>query len=179
MLPIVLPPAKLQIGLTGAGAALDRRLSALHRAGVQPVLFAADAPPDAAALAGLHLLYIAGLDTAAYMPWVHMARTHKILLNVEDVPEFCDFFAVAEVRRGDLLLTVSTGGAAPGLAGVIRRALETLFPAAWAERVAEVAALRQGWRAQNLPMAEAARRIAALAHERCWLPRPEFDEPNP
>jgi precorrin-2 dehydrogenase/sirohydrochlorin ferrochelatase len=73
------------------------------------------------------------------------------------------------VRRGDLLLTVSTGGAAPGLAGSIRRNLERCFPPIWSERVWEIAALRRGWRGEGVAMAEAARRIDALAQARCWL----------
>ena len=183
MIPLALNPANLRIGLAGAGQPALRRLAALRAAGAQPVLFAADAtlaaepnalpfPPAAAALAELHVLYIAGLEAAQYVPLAEAARAGKILVNVEDVPEFCDFCAVAELRRGDLLLTVSTGGTAPGLAGIIRRALEDYFPPEWAGRVAEVAALRQGWRAEQIPMAERAKRIGALVRERCWLPCP-------
>jgi precorrin-2 dehydrogenase / sirohydrochlorin ferrochelatase len=186
MIPLALSPDKARIGLAGAGASATRRLAALRAAGARPLVFAADAvlgaqggaqafPPDGSALAGLQLLYIAGLDGAQYVPLAAAARAAGALVNVEDVPELCDFHAVAEIRRGDLLLTVSTGGAAPGLAGVIRRALETCFPAEWAGRVAEVAALRQGWRAEGLPMAEAAKRIGAIAQERCWLSCPKAD----
>lgn len=186
MIPLALNPAKARFGLAGAGASAKRRLAALRAAGARPAVFAADAtlaaeagaqafPPDAAALAGLHLLYIAGLEAAHYLPLAEAARAAGVLVNVEDVPDLCDFHSVAEIRRGDLLLTVSTGGAAPGLAGVIRRALETWFPAEWAGRVAEIAALREGWQSEGLPMAEAARRIGAIVQERCWLSCPEVD----
>ena len=174
MIPLALNPETVRIGLAGAGAPAARRLAALRAAGAEPVVFGA-ALPDAAALAGLHVLYVTGVEAAQYEPLAATARAAGVLVNVEDVPALCDFFSVAEVRRGDLLLTVSTGGAAPGLAGVIRRALEQIFPPVWAERVAEVAALRQSWRAEGLPMAEAARRIGAMAQERCWLPCPEAD----
>jgi precorrin-2 dehydrogenase/sirohydrochlorin ferrochelatase len=186
MLPIAINPVSARIGLAGAGAPASRRLVALRAAVVTPVLFAADAVlggeagalplgPDAGALAGLHLLYIAGLDATHYMGLAQAARDAGVLVNVEDVPELCDFYSVAEIRRGDLLLTVSTGGAAPGLAGVIRQALEDWFPPVWAARVEEIKALRQGWRAERMPMAEAARRIAAIVAERCWLPCPRAD----
>jgi precorrin-2 dehydrogenase/sirohydrochlorin ferrochelatase len=171
MIPLVFTPDRVRIGLAGGGAPAARRLAALRAGGAEPVLLAA----GPAHLAGLHLLYIAGLDLAQAEPLAQAARAAGVLVNVEDVPALCDFHAVAEVRRGDLLMTVSTGGAAPGLAGVIRRALEALFPPAWAERVAEVAALRQDWRAENLPMAEAAKRIEALVQERCWLPSLKAD----
>jgi precorrin-2 dehydrogenase/sirohydrochlorin ferrochelatase len=181
MIPLALNPSSVRIGLAGAGAPAARRLAALRAGGAEPAVFAADDalaaepgalpfPPDAAALEGLHLLYIAGLEPAQFTPLAEAARARNLLVNVEDVPDYCDFHAVAEIRRGDLLLTVSTGGAAPGLAGHIRRALEEVFPAVWAERVAEIAALRRGWRAEGVPMAEAARHIGALMRERCWLP---------
>jgi precorrin-2 dehydrogenase / sirohydrochlorin ferrochelatase len=182
MIPLVINPDKVRIGLAGTGAAAARRLASLRAAGTEPVLFGALAgetalpfPPDAASLAGLQLLYIAGLEARDYLPLAQAARAAKVLVNVEDVPEQCDFHAVAEVRRGDLLLTVSTGGAAPGLAGVIRQALERCFAPEWAGRVAEVADLRRRWRAEGLPMAEAARRIAALVQERCWLSCPAME----
>jgi precorrin-2 dehydrogenase/sirohydrochlorin ferrochelatase len=96
-----------------------------------------------------------------------------VLVNVEDVPDHCDFHSVAELRRGDLLLTVSTNGMAPGLAGTIRRTLESSFGPEWSERVSEIAALRQSWRAEGVSMPEAARRIETIAAERCWLPGPK------
>ncbi len=183
MIPLALDPEKLRIGLAGAGAAGARRLAALRAGGAEPVLFTSDAtlaaqapalplPLDAEALAGLQVLYIAGLEAEDYVPLAETARAARVLVNVEDVPALCDFHAVAEVRRGDLLLTVSTGGAAPGLAGVIRQALERCFAPEWAGRVAELANLRRAWRAEGVPMAEAARRIAALMRERCWLSCP-------
>jgi precorrin-2 dehydrogenase/sirohydrochlorin ferrochelatase len=182
MIPLAINPSHVRIGLAGGSLPALRRLAALRAGGANPMVFAADAalaaaaqnplpfPPDAAALAELHLLYIAGLEPAQYTPLAEAARARKLLVNVEDVPAFCDFHAVAEIRRGDLLLTVSTGGAAPGLAQLIRRALEAWFPPVWAERVAEAAALRQGWRAEGLSMAEAAQRMGRVARERCWLP---------
>ena len=33
------------------------------------------------------------------------------LVNVEDVKPLCDFHTPSQVRRGDLLLSISTGGA--------------------------------------------------------------------
>lgn len=187
MIPLALNPATVRIGLAGAGAPALRRLAALRAGGATGLaVYAADAAlqaaagpsalpflPDAAALSSLNLLYIAGLAPAQYAPLAAAARAARVLVNVEDVPELCDFHAVAEIRRGDLLLTISTGGAAPGLAGTIRRALEACFPAEWAGRVAEIAALRQGWRAENIPMAEAAKRIGTIAEERCWLSCPK------
>jgi precorrin-2 dehydrogenase/sirohydrochlorin ferrochelatase len=125
--------------------------------------------PGPAELSALHALWIVDMDSAQAARLAALARSLKVLVNVEDVPQQCDFHSVAEIRRGDLLLTVSTGGAAPGLAGTIRRALETCFGPEWAARVAEIAALRREWRAAGVAMPEAARRIDSLVAARCWL----------
>lgn len=188
MIPLALNPSRLQLGLVGAGAPAMKRLRGLHNAGAGETLRVFTTDPTLAAQAGsgvtmrlpepeevktLNLLWIAGLEEAVYRPLALLARAHKILLNVEDVPEFCDFNAVAEIRRGDLLLTVSTNGQAPGLAGAIRRRLESCFPERWADHVRQVAALRQSWRKDSVPMPEAAQRIETLLDTECWLSCPK------
>ena len=189
MIPLALSPDRVRLGLAGSGPAALRRLRALREAGADGVRIYTEgtdaalaleagaalrpALPDEAELSQLRVLWIAGLPRERFVPLAEAARRLRVLVNVEDEPEYCDFHAVAEIRRGDLLLTVSTGGTAPGLAGAIRRRLEACFSAAWAERVKEVAALRQSWRAEQVPMAEAARRIDQLTEERCWLSCPK------
>lgn len=51
----------------------------------------------------------------------------NILLNVVDEPARCNFIVPSVVRRGKLLLAISTNGASPGLSKKIRRKLETIF----------------------------------------------------
>ena len=55
------------------------------------------------------------------------ARTTRTLLNMADDPEGSDFHVPASVRRGLLLLTVSTGGGSPAFAKKLRRQMETEF----------------------------------------------------
>ena len=59
------------------------------------------------------------------------ARRLKVLVNVEDVLPLCDFHVPAIVRRGELLLTASTGGQVPGLARRLREALAEQFGPEW------------------------------------------------
>ena len=189
MIPIAIDPRHAQLAIAGNGKLALRRLLALRAAGAAEALLFADSPseplaleagiflrnrlPDAADLAALHVLWVVDVPDEAAAALAAEARRLRVLVNVEDRPPFCDFHSVAEVRRGDLLLTISTNGAAPGLAGAIRRNLEFYFPPEWEDRVAEIAALRAGWREEKIGMPEAARRINELVEERCWLSCPK------
>ncbi len=185
MIPLALDPKFVTLAVAGNGSLALRRLRALRAAGAAGVMLFAEAPteelqaeagaawrnhlPGPAELSDLHVLWIADVPADAAAALAATARALRVLVNVEDVPAQCDFHSVAEVRRGDLLLTISTGGAAPGLAGAIRRGLETCFGPEWGPRVAEIAALRQGWREEGVAMPEAAKRISQMMTERCWL----------
>lgn len=185
MIPIALDPRFVRLAVAGNGPLALRRFRALRAAGASEALLYSHAAsddaaseagdalrrtlPDDAALAELHVLWIVDLPEAQATALAERARAARVLVNVEDVRPFCDFHSVAEVRRGDLLLTVSTAGAAPGLASVVRRDLEARFGAAWAEHVDEIRALRRHWQEDGVAMPEAARRIAALVEERGWL----------
>jgi precorrin-2 dehydrogenase/sirohydrochlorin ferrochelatase len=55
------------------------------------------------------------------------ATKRGILVNVVDRPEFCSFIVPATINRGDLCISISTGGASPALARNIREYLEKQF----------------------------------------------------
>jgi precorrin-2 dehydrogenase/sirohydrochlorin ferrochelatase len=55
------------------------------------------------------------------------ARERRMLVNVVDVPELCNFYVNSLVRRGDLAISISTGGASPALAKKIRKDLEERY----------------------------------------------------
>ena len=185
MIPIALDPRFARLAVCGNGSLALRRLAALRAAGAMDAVLFANAPspdlqaqagdhwrprlPTEADLAGLHALWIVDLDPALAEPLAQAARVRALLVNIEDVPAFCDFHSVAEIRRGDLLLTISTGGAAPGLASLIRRRLEAMFDQSWAERLTELRALRATWRREGVTMSEAMQRITRLVAERGWL----------
>jgi precorrin-2 dehydrogenase/sirohydrochlorin ferrochelatase len=68
------------------------------------------------------------------------ANERGVLCNVVDVPEYCDFFYPAVVRRGDLQIAISTNGQSPSLAQKLRQQLEVQFGpgyAAWVEQLGE------------------------------------------
>lgn len=164
MLPIVLNHGSVRAGLAGSGQGYSRRADLLADAGIAPVPVAPAAPlPD------LDLLFVAGLARDTSTALAKAARAAGILVNVEDVPELCDFHVPAIVRRGDLVLTASTGGQAPGLARRLREWLEEQFGPEWTFRMADVRTARAGWRASGLPPDEVSRRTGALVSEKGWL----------
>jgi precorrin-2 dehydrogenase/sirohydrochlorin ferrochelatase len=55
------------------------------------------------------------------------SRDENILLNIVDDPERCDFIMPSIVRRGELLISISTSGNSPALSKKIREELEELF----------------------------------------------------
>ncbi|MBI4187464.1 MAG: bifunctional precorrin-2 dehydrogenase/sirohydrochlorin ferrochelatase [Chloroflexi bacterium] len=55
------------------------------------------------------------------------ARRHGVLVNVVDDAESSDFISPSYLRRGDVIIAVSTGGRSPALARKIRTTLEKDF----------------------------------------------------
>lgn len=166
MLPVMLS-GSTRVGLAGRGDGLGRRAGLLLEAGINPTLLPTDA--EETALKGLKLLFIAGLGAEEALPLASKARSAGLLVNAEDVPSLCDFHVPAMVRRGEMILTASTGGRAPGLARRLREWLEERFGPEWKDRVDTVGRSREAWRAEGLPPSEISRRTSALVAERAWL----------
>lgn len=164
MLPITLDPTRVKVGLMGAGEALSRRRSHLAEAGVQPMELSEG---DTEGLGKLSLLYVAGLDRASSAALAARAQALGVLVNVEDEPALSDFHVPSTVRRGNLLLAISSGGRSPGLVRFIREWLAGQFDASWSERVEELGRTRAAWRAKGMPSSKVAERTRAIAAE--WL----------
>jgi precorrin-2 dehydrogenase / sirohydrochlorin ferrochelatase len=89
-------------------------------------------------LDGVFLVVVATSIPAVNDVVYHEAQPRGALCNVVDVPERCDFYYPAVVRRGDLQVAISTGGNSPALAQKLRREFErqlTPLYAGWLERL--------------------------------------------
>jgi precorrin-2 dehydrogenase/sirohydrochlorin ferrochelatase len=169
MLPIVIDPASVRIGVVGTGAGLKRRLDLVSRAGVeQPSVFDGVIPNESD-LTQLTILFAAGLDAERSRRLAAAAKAAGVLINVEDQPQLCDFHVPASVRRGDLLLTVSTGGRSPGLARLLREKIEQRFGPEWTGRIEEIARERSNWRARGADTASVAEQTRAFVKAKGWL----------
>jgi len=185
MIPIVVDPRQSPMALIGRGEAAARRLQLLLEGGAERLAVFSDTPsprlralagprlqrrlPAAAELARFALVWIADLPLGEAAPLARAARAGGCLVNVEDVVAFCDFHNPAQVRRGDLLLTVSTAGRSPGLAARIRARLAQAFGPEWAGRLERIGQQRASWRREARPLSELARRTDATIDAEGWL----------
>jgi len=67
----------------------------------------------------------------------------EVLCNVVDVPELCDFFVPAVVKRGDLQIAIGTEGQCPAYSGHLRRKLEEAFTEKHGEFLTELETFRK------------------------------------
>jgi precorrin-2 dehydrogenase / sirohydrochlorin ferrochelatase len=74
------------------------------------------------------------------------------LVNVVDNPEPSDFIVPSLLRRGDLTITISTGGMSPALAKKIRMRLEESFGEEYALLVSLVEEVRSTLRREGMKM---------------------------
>jgi precorrin-2 dehydrogenase/sirohydrochlorin ferrochelatase len=58
----------------------------------------------------------------------NFARTRRLLINVADTPDLCDFYLGSVVTKGNLKIGVSTNGKSPTISKRIREYLEEALP---------------------------------------------------
>jgi siroheme synthase-like protein len=187
MLPISLCPEAVPVALVGHGDQAVRRLAQLDEGGFTVTVFADDPSPDLALAAGgrlrrrlpgaadlgaQRLLLVADLDEARAADLALLARRLGLLVNVEDRTSLCDFHLPAIVRRGDLVVAISTGGHSPRLAARLRRAAERLIHRDWGARLARLGLLRTELKAQGKGPSEISRAVDAVIDREGWLGRP-------
>jgi precorrin-2 dehydrogenase/sirohydrochlorin ferrochelatase len=145
MYPVTLDVRGRLCVVVGGGNVAARKVESLLEAGARVRLVA---PELCAALEGLAadgtiehrkrpyapedldgaFLAISATDDRATNEQVSRDATARgLLVNVVDVPELCTFQVPASIRRGSLLITISTGGKSPALSRRIREQLDATF----------------------------------------------------
>lgn len=75
-------------------------------------------------------LVIAATDDSALNAYIRdSAHQRKLLINVADKPELCDFYLGSIVQKGDLKIGISTNGKSPTIAKRLREVLDDSIPA--------------------------------------------------
>jgi uroporphyrin-III C-methyltransferase/precorrin-2 dehydrogenase/sirohydrochlorin ferrochelatase len=142
--------------VVGAGDIAARKIELLARAGAKITVIATNISPAVLAIQedrGLTLLQksFSPSDLSTFRLVVSatnheetnqlVAKTaseHNIPVNVVDNPELCSFIFPAIIDRSPIIAAVSSGGAAPVLARLLRAKIETVIPPAYG-RLADLA----------------------------------------
>jgi uroporphyrin-III C-methyltransferase/precorrin-2 dehydrogenase/sirohydrochlorin ferrochelatase len=155
--PLALERVRL---LQGAGAAVR-----LFAAGLSPEALRTVSSPGVAWLPGqpadadfdgAALVFVATGERGADEAAAAAARAAGVPVNVADRPELSDFIMPAIVRRGAVAIGISTGGAAPALARLIRGKIERVLPSRLGDLARFAAGIRQ--RVKDLVPSAGARR---------------------
>jgi uroporphyrin-III C-methyltransferase/precorrin-2 dehydrogenase/sirohydrochlorin ferrochelatase len=153
--PIFLSLAGRRVIVLGAGEAADRRAATFAGQGaiVERIETAAHAN-----LAGAALAVAAGAPEAELRAFSDAAQAQGIPVNVVDRPELSSFITPAIVDRDPVLIAISSGGAAPVLARLLRARIESLIAPAWG-RLAALAGRLQDETRRLLPDVPRRRRL--------------------
>ncbi|MDO9214636.1 MAG: siroheme synthase CysG [Methylococcales bacterium] len=146
--------------VVGAGEIAARKIDSLGRAGAKITVIAKEISPDVAAMQATYPLILqqktfspedlrdfrlvisATNDDETNRLVADTANQQKILVNVVDNPELCSFIFPAIIDRSPIIVAVSSGGAAPVLARLLRAKIETIVPPSYGRLAALAARFR-------------------------------------
>jgi uroporphyrinogen-III synthase len=152
--PLVLTKLS-RVLVVGGGKVAERKVKALLEANVKPTVISPELtqgllelktreeikhlekPYEATDLQNTELVIVATNEEAINKQIANDALIHNLLCNVVDNPALGNVHTVGTVRRGDLLVTVSSNGKAPALTRYVKEGLEQQFSEKYTE-LAEV-----------------------------------------
>ena len=169
MFPIALDLTRIPVLLVGKGRMLEKRKVQLSEAKAAHTTILEDRLPTQEEISRAGVVMACGLGREDSETVAKLARAAGKLINVEDVLDLCDFYFTANVRRGDLLIAVSTGGASPTLARRVRDAIGRHFGEEWAGRTKDLAQARLKWRAEGKGMKEVMQNTDEILAREGWL----------
>lgn len=186
LFPIFLNLKDRRVLIVGGGQVALRKAERLLPYGAAVTAVAPEFAPEFAALPGVTLLerrfapgdiegaalVIAATDDGELNAAVsELCRWEGIPVNAVDNLELCSFVFPALVRRGELSVGISTGGASPSAAQYIRRRVEELVPEGF-EEILDFLAANRAQIKSALPPERRAAAYAALFGSCLDLSRP-------
>ena len=146
--------------VVGGGEVANRKARKLLQAKAEVVVVSPEVRPELASMAvevrrrryragdleGAFLAFATTDEREVNAAVAREGRERGIPVNVADRPAEGDFALPSTLRRGQLQVAVSTGGASPTLARRIRRELEEVFGSEWAGIVEELSRARRDGR---------------------------------
>jgi len=103
-------------------------------------------------LAECALVIAATNDDAVNRAVAAAAKARRIPVNVVDQPALCSFIMPSIIDRSPVIVAVSSGGASPVLARLLRARLESLIPAGYGRLATLVASFRNQVKARFKPI---------------------------
>lgn len=124
--PLCIDLRGAKVLLVGRGAELEEKVKKLAVFGAEiqilEHLSEEDLEPAPA------LVIAAGLQRQETEKISRLCRDRGIPVNAADQPEFCSFYFPSLITRGDLTLSITTGGKSPAAAALLRQRIEKEIP---------------------------------------------------
>ncbi|MFI5002001.1 MAG: uroporphyrinogen-III C-methyltransferase, partial [Reyranellales bacterium] len=153
-LPLFFDLVGRRVVVVGEGPSADRRTALARSAGAAVKRLALEAA-QVSEFRGAAAAFVATGDETSDAKIRRMAKAAGVPVNVADRPALSDFILPAIVDRDGVVVAISTGGASPTLATVLRGRIEAALP----ERIGALAKLAATFRAQvNALIVDPARR---------------------
>jgi len=159
LLPLFLTLTGRRVVLVGGGRVAAGKLRQLLEAGADVLVVSPETTADIdAANVAIERREFAAADldgawlvVAAAPPEVNRevaraADAQRIFVNAVDDPANATAFLSGVVRRDGVTIAISTSGAAPGLAGLLREALDAVLPRELGRWIDEARRQRASWR---------------------------------
>jgi precorrin-2 dehydrogenase/sirohydrochlorin ferrochelatase len=142
--PAFFPLAGRKVVIAGVGDAADAKARLFEGSPATVIRLDGHAAYLPGSYTGATLAFIASADEVFVQAAAGAARAARVLVNVVDRPELCDFNTPAVIDRGEVVAAVGTGGSAPVLATMLRNDIEAQVP----EGTGRVAALLQKFQSE-------------------------------
>jgi uroporphyrin-III C-methyltransferase/precorrin-2 dehydrogenase/sirohydrochlorin ferrochelatase len=175
MLPVFLNLAGRRLLVVGGGPVAAAKLAQLVAAGAAPADVCVVAPDvvEAIARSGARIerrpfaaadldgvwLVVAAAPPAVNRAVAEAAAGRQLFVNAVDDPANASAYLGGVVRRGGVTIAISTDGAAPALAGLLREGLDAVLPSDLDAWLAEAVRQREAWRARGVPIDERRSRL--------------------
>lgn len=101
-------------------------------------------PFEPSDLDGMNVAIAATADNALNINVWEEAKKRKVLINVADTPDLCDFYLSSVVKKGDLKVAISSNGKSPTLTKRMREMLEEVLPEELDELLENLDSIRAG-----------------------------------
>ena len=154
--------------VVGGGEVAERKVEGLLAAGASVTVLSPQLTPELTALKddgridhiereyrdgdlrGYEVTIVATDDGAVNEQVAREGKQRRVWVNTVDDPANCDFILPSVIRRGEVVIAASTGGASPALARRLREELEAYLSEDFAPLAELLAEVRQELRARRI-----------------------------